>query len=65
MFNFNHSRQADNELNQKVVDLLEGRGSELSRKLTKQMLKSFPSMAKLVAPEYQERLEKILKVEDI
>jgi len=51
------------ELNKKVFDLIEGRGTHLSRELTKQTFKTFPSTIQLVSPEYQQRLQEILSEE--
>jgi len=52
------------ELNRRVKDLVEGRGSQMSRKLTKAMLKAFPSFVELVPAEYQQRLQQILRLDD-
>jgi hemoglobin-like flavoprotein len=52
------------ELNQRVIDLLEGKGTEISRKLTKAMLKTFPSIVDLVSSEYQNRLQQVLAKDD-
>jgi hypothetical protein len=52
------------ELNQKVSDLIEGKGSDISRQLTLQTLKSFPSTIQLVNPEYHQRLQELLSKEN-
>jgi hypothetical protein len=52
------------ELNQRVIDLIEGRGSKTSRKLTREMLKTFPSVVELVSSEYQQQLSIILSREE-
>lgn len=52
------------ELNRRVIDLVEGRGSQISRRLTKEMLKAFPSFVELVPAEYQQRLQQILRLDD-
>lgn len=53
-------QKAYDDLNRRVIDLIEGRGSEISRRLTKEMLKTFPSITAIVSPDYQKRLEQIL-----
>jgi hypothetical protein len=53
-------QQSHAELNRRVVDLLEGKGSKSSRKLTREMLKAFPSVTELLPPEYQQQLSKIV-----
>ena len=53
------------ELNRRAMDLVEGRGSQLSRRLTKEMLKAFPSVSDLVPSEYQQRLQQILNARDL
>ena len=52
------------DLNQRIIDLIEGRGSKTSRKLTREMLKTFPSVVALVPPEYQQQLHQILAKKD-
>lgn len=52
------------ELNRRVLDLIEGKGSEISRRLTKEMLKTLPSIVDLVPVEYRERLQQILARDD-
>lgn len=58
------SQRACNRLNQRVLDLIQGKGTETSRRLTKELLKTLPSVIDLVPDEYQERLRQILDQDD-
>jgi hypothetical protein len=48
------------DLEKRVIDLLNGKGSEFSRRLTLEMLRAFPSLVSSLSNEHQEKLQGIL-----
>jgi hypothetical protein len=48
------------DLEKRVIDLLDGKGSEFSRRLTLEMLRAFPSLVSSLSDEYQKKLQGIL-----
>lgn len=57
-------KQSDDELNRRVTEFIEGRGSQVSRRLTREMLKTFPSIIDRLSSEQQQRLQEVLRKED-
>ncbi|MBL1176684.1 hypothetical protein [Pantanalinema sp. GBBB05] len=69
MSDFHNSRPPNNaEFIEKAIDLIEGRGSYITRKLTWGVIRAFPSTVNKVPSEYQQRLRDLIskpKFDDI
>jgi hemoglobin-like flavoprotein len=53
--------QGYEDWSQRVVDLLEGNGSEVSRRLTKEMIKTFPSLISSLSDDHQKQVKQLLQ----
>ena len=51
---------AHNDLIERITELAEGTGSDVSRRLTKEMLKTLPSLQKFIPEEHKAKVDAIL-----
>ena len=51
---------AHNDLIERITELAEGTGSDVSRRLTKEMLKTLPSLQKLIPKAHKAKVDEIL-----
>jgi hypothetical protein len=52
---------AHNDLIERITELAEGTGSDASRRLTKEMLKTLPSLQKLIPKAHKAIVDAILR----